>query len=54
MWYTNGNVMIDDICLACKECNQIGEQRRIAERVMAQEQMQKEIASGTARQQKIA
>lgn len=55
MWYDNGDITIDDICLACKESIQIWEQRRNAERVMAhQEQMRKEIANGATCQKEIA
>ncbi|KAE9972618.1 hypothetical protein EG327_009444, partial [Venturia inaequalis] len=49
MWYDNGNVVIDDICLACKESIQMWEQKRNAERVVAhQERMRREIAEGEA------
>lgn len=46
MWYDNGNITIDDICLACKEDIQRWEQQRNADRVLAhQEQIRKDKAS---------
>ncbi|TID20237.1 hypothetical protein E6O75_ATG07697 [Venturia nashicola] len=54
MWYDNGNVMIDDICLACKEMIQIWEQKRNAERIVAHlERTRKEISDGECCRKRI-
>jgi hypothetical protein len=47
MWYDNGNITVDDICLVCKEEIQIREQKRLAERVIAhQNQLREKSTNG--------
>jgi len=38
MWYDNGNITVDDICLVCKGDIQAREQQRNAERVIAHQE----------------
>lgn len=47
MWYDNGNITVDDICLVCKEDMQIREQQRNTERVLAhQKQLTEKSTNG--------